>query len=137
MRVANWAPEVITIEIEKKAMKRLKLAAELIKMRAKLRLRNQIGLGKTTGISHGPYKTGSYAGQPWTARHFGSLLKTLRVVEKKEEYGTVIGEVGNYRVYAGNYLVWWAKIFEFYRPYLRPALDESKSDIKSLLENGV
>ncbi len=134
MRVSNWNSQKFDGEFLSASMDRLNLAAELIKMRARLNLKRQIGLGKTTGISHGPYKTGKYAGQPWTARDFGSLLKTLRVVKKKEQ-GTLIGTVGrNIRVYAGNYLVWWAAIFEFYRPYLRTALNASKAEIRSILE---
>jgi len=138
VRVSNWNPQQFDGEFMNASMERLNLAAELIKMRARLNLRRQIGQGKTTGISHGPYKTGKYAGQPWTARDFGSLLKTLRVVKKKEQYGTLIGTVGkNIRVYAGNYLVWWAAIFEYYRPYFRTALNESKAEIRSILENGI
>jgi len=138
MRVSNWNPEIYKGEFMTASMNRLKLAAELIKMRAKLRLKNEIGRGKTTNISRGPYKTGKYAGEPWTARDFGSLLKTLRVVEKKEQYGTLVWSTGkNIRVYAGNYLVWWAAIFEYYRPYLRSALNESKAEVRSILENGI
>ena len=137
MRVSNWNPSRFDGEFMNASMDRLEKAAEVIKAQAKSKLSSQIGRGKTTGISHGPYKTGKYAGEPWTARDFGSLLKTLRVVKKEEQYGALMGTVGrNVRVYAGNYLVWWAKIFEYYRPYLRPALNASKTEVRSILEKG-
>ncbi len=150
MRVANWAPENITAEIEKKAMGRLREAAYILKDETVRKLRSQIGVGygkgpfvtkkgkpiKRFNISRGPYKTGAAAGEPWTARHAGDLLKTIRVTERLEEYGATVGTIGNYRVYAGNYLVWWAKIFEYYKPYLRVALAATRSKIKSKVENG-
>ena len=138
MRVSNWNIEKYDGEIIGASMDRLRKAAEVVRVEAIQKLGSQYGRGKTTGISHGPYKTGKYAGQPWTARDFGSLLKTIRVTEKWEVGAlvAVFGEEKNVRVYAGNYLVWWAKIFEYYRPYLRPALNKSKDRIRQILENG-
>ena len=138
MRVSNWNIERFDGEIIGASMDRLRKAADVVKVAAIQNLFKEMGKGKTTGISHGPYKTGDYAGEPWTARHYGSLLKTIRVTEKWEVGAlvAVFGEEKNVRVYAGNYLVWWAKIFEYYRPYLRPALNKSKARIRQILENG-
>lgn len=136
MRVRNWNPQKFDGEFFDASMNRLVKAANVIKSEAITKLRSEIGKGATTNISHGPYKTGKYAGEPWTARDFGSLLKTIRVVEKNEQYGTVIAQLRNVRIYAGNYLVWWAAIFEYYRPYMRPAVNKSKERVRSILENG-
>lgn len=139
MRVSNWNPQKYDGEIIGISMKRLEKAAEEIRWQAILKLKMEIGKGKTTGISRPIYKKGKYAGAIWTARNFGDLIHTIRVVKKYgDEIGTIIGFSGtrNVRVYAGNYLVWWAKIFEYYRPFLRPALNASKKKIRTILENG-
>jgi hypothetical protein len=38
----------------------------------------------------------------------------------------------NIRVYAGNYLAYYADIFEFYTPFMRPAFNESMNEVKSI-----
>ena len=144
MRVSNWNPEKYNGELMAASMKRLKKAAKVVKIEAKSQLNKKLGQGWGKGpkhkfnLSHGPYKTGAYPGVPWTAREAGSLMKSIRVTEKHET-GTLIatfGKTRNVRIYAGNYLVWWAAIFEYYKPYMRPALNKSKSRIRDTLENG-
>jgi hypothetical protein len=90
------------------------------------------------------YQTGKYAGVPWTQRNAGELLASIRVVEQKEKFGreffkigSGIGGVhGDVRVYAGHYMAWYADIVEYYTPFLRPAVEGTRSQVKSILENG-
>jgi len=133
MRVSNWNPQKYDGEFAKASMERLRNAARVI---AKEAARNcPVGT-----LSRPMYKKGKYAGQPWTARDAGALLKSIRVVEKKEDYATLVtygGPLRNVRVYAGNYLVYYAAIVEFHKSYLRKALNASKGQVRSILENGV
>lgn len=129
MRVANWNPSKFDGEFAAAAMERLRAAAEVVAASAR-------GIVPEGTLSRPMYKTGPYAGQPWTARDAGSLKKTIRVVEKKDPHGAAILESRNVRVYAGNYLVYYAKIVEFTKPFLLPSLNASKKDIRSIMENG-
>jgi hypothetical protein len=70
-------------------------------------------------ISRPMYKSGPYAEVKWTARDEGQLKKSVRVVEQKEEqHGWnlarfhVLGSQGIVRVYAGNFLAYYARIVE-------------------------
>lgn len=129
MRVSNWNPQAFDGEFLNASMERLRAAAEVVATKA--RIRCPVGT-----ISRPIYKTGKYAGQPWTARDAGALKKTIRVVEKRET-GTAIMKTRNIRVYAGNYLVYYAQIVEYNgRQFLRPALNSSKAEIRNILENG-
>lgn len=83
MRVASWDPSVLD-GFEGIAYDRLLEAAYVVKDKTVQKLRSQIGSKKTTGIDRPVYKRGPYAGQYWTARQFGNLLKSVRVVEKKQ-----------------------------------------------------
>jgi len=130
MRVSNWNPQKFDGEIMAASMERLRKAAELVAQRA----RGKCPVGT---ISRPIYKRGPYAGQPWTARDAGALKKTIRVVEKKNNFGVEIAGSRNVRVYAGNYLVYYAKIVEYAgKKFLRPALNSSKVEIRNILENG-
>ena len=129
MRVSNWNPQKWDGEIMAASMERLRKAAELVADRA----RGKCPVGT---LSRPIYRTGPYAGQPWTARDAGALKRSIRVVEKKESGASIAGN-RNVRVYAGNYLVYYAKIVEYAgKKFLRPALNMSKADIKNILENG-
>ena len=132
MRVANWDPSVLD-ELKPIAYERLREAAYVVKDAAVQRLRGQIGGGRTTGISRPVYRKGPYAGQRWTAREFGQLLKSVRVTEKKDEEGRIIHGYKNIRIYAGNNLAYYALIFEYSKPFMRPALESSIGEIKSIL----
>jgi hypothetical protein len=122
-RIGFWNPKIADKEIMPNAMKRLKKSAEVVATKA----RAKCPVGTT---SRPMYRTGRYAGQYWTARDAGALKKTIRVVEKRES------NARNIRVYAGTKKVFYAQIVEYYQPFLRKALNASKSQIKGILANG-
>jgi hypothetical protein len=97
-------------------------AAYAVKDNAVRNLRSKIGIGKTKGINRPIYKTGKYAGKYWTAREFGNLIKSIRVVEKTSEQGKIVDQK-NVRVYAGTKMAYYASIFEYgsKTAFLRPA----------------
>jgi len=133
MRVRNWNPKKFDEQFMEASYDRLKEAAEIVAARTRVNLSKQIGKGKTTGISRPIYKTGKYAGQAWTQRNFGELMNSIRVVEKKERWGYEIWRRRNIRVYAGHYLAYYAKIFEFTRPFMRPAWRSSLPEVKRII----
>ena len=125
MRLENWHPEVITAEIEKQAMDRLETAAGYLMGRA----RQLVPVGQD--------RPGTKGGKDWTARKAGALRDTIRVVRLKGD------PKQNVRVYAGNTReVFYSHFVEYgtvkmkAKPFLRPALNEVKNRIKSILENG-
>jgi len=131
MRVENWDPHVLD-ELKGVAYDRLLTAAYAVKDKTSQRLRGQI----KRNISRPVYKKGPYAGEPWTARHAGALQQSVRVVQKKEDMGPQEGrktaDFTNIRVYAGNSMAYYADIFEFYTPFMRPAFNESMSEVKAI-----
>jgi len=133
MRVENWNPNVMDQSFENVAIDRLVEASEVVAKKARSNLRRHIGSGKTTGISRPVYKTGPYAGQPWTARNFGELLRSIRVVRKKTKSGRAFSKKRNIRIYAGNYLAYYADIFEYSKPFLNPAFTSSFPEIRSII----
>ncbi len=120
MRVENWHPEIITAEIEKKAMDRLAKGAEVVASKA----RSRCPVGFTVPKGKGK----------WSGREAGALKKTIRVVRLKGD------PKQNIRVYAGNKEVFYARFVEYgtikmgARPFMRPALNQSKAEIKSIVE---
>jgi hypothetical protein len=138
MRVSNWNPSKFDGEFTTASMGRLRKAAEVVADKTRSNLRGII----KHAVSRPPYKKGDYPNEPWTAREAGSLLKSVRVTEKKEQYGTLIAQFKNIRIYVGNYLVWYAAAFEYAasrkrgHAFLRPALNSLKSKIREILENG-
>lgn len=120
-KVKRWNWNEANRMVNGETRKRLLTAAEMIKTEIRTKLKRSIGKGETTGISRPIYKTGKHRGQPWTQRNFGELLGSVRVVEKREAWGFEIQKERNVRVYAGHYLAYYAQIFEFDRPYMRPA----------------
>lgn len=84
-------------------------------------------------------------GAPWTARQIGAMRRTIRTVTKNDypENGFYV-DLDNVRVYAGNFLTWWAVQMEYgrgawkggARPFLRPALRSSESKVRSIIEGG-
>jgi len=134
MHVESWNPSVLN-EFKGMAYNRLLDAAHLVKDNTVRQLRSKIGTGATTGISRPIYKTGAYAGKKWTAREFGQLLHSCRVVQKKDDIGKegrLTADFTNIRVYAGNNLAYYADIFEFEKPFMRPAFQQSMSEVKSI-----
>jgi len=124
MRIEGWHPEEITLEIEKKAMDRLYSAGLLVASRA----RGMVPIGK----NRPPYKNG----KEWTERRAGTLKASIRVTRLKGDPKM------NIRIYAGHRAAYYARWVEMgtkkmaARPYLRPALNASKSSIKNMVENG-
>ncbi len=107
MRV-EWHPEVITAEVEKYMMDRLEVAGEQIANRAR---------------QHVPADS-------------GKLKDTIRVVRLKGD------PKQNIRVYAGNRIkggAFYAHMVEYgtvkmrAKPFLRPALNEIKGRIESII----
>jgi hypothetical protein len=132
MRVEYWNEEAGYQDFSNVSKERVLQAANVIKGAVKRHLKRQIGTGETTGISRPVYKTGKYAGQPWTSRNFGELVKSVRVTQKKESNTGILSKK-NVRVYAGNYMAYYASIFEHDRPFMRPAVEETLSEVKQIM----
>lgn len=124
MRVSNWNPKAGDKEIMGNAMDRLEKAAQVVANDARRRV--------PVGVS----RPGTKGGKDWTAREAGALKKSIRVVRLHGD------PKRNVRVYAGNREVFYARFVETgtvkmkAKPYLRPALNSSKAEIKRILENG-
>lgn len=129
MRVANWNPTKDDDRIMAASMERLVKVAEIIADKA----RSKVAVGT---VSRPVAKTGKYAGKAWTAREIGALKKTIRVVVKHDK------NIRNVRVYAGNHVVFYARHVErgtakkAARPFLRPAVQQSKAEAKQILLYG-
>ena len=126
MRIEGWQPDVMDEIFENVAMDRLVEAADVVATAA--RLNCPVGT-----VSRPMYKTGPYAGQPWTARDAGALKKSIRVVRKRTKSGKALSSKRDVRVYGGHFLAYYARTVEFYRPFLRPAFNGSLSAIRSIL----
>ena len=126
MRVENWNPNAMDETFENVAIDRLVEAAEVVASAA--RRRCPVGT-----ISRPIYKRGRYAGQPWTSRDGGRLKKSIRVVRKKTKSGKAFSRKRDVRVYTGHYMAYYARIVEFSKPFMRPALNESIPEIKSII----
>jgi len=135
MRVAYFNPNKFDREFDGITKDRLMKAAKVLKASTKRHLAAQIGRGKTTGINRPVYKSGDYAGSTWTAREAGRMMKSVRIVEKKTKTGRV-SKKQNTRVYVGHFTAFYADIFEYYRPFLRPAWNESLPMIMTLIGAG-
>jgi len=132
MRLEYWDETAGYKDFSNVSRERLLTAAYIIKDAVVRKLRSQIGTGKTTGINRPVYLTGDYPGRPWTAREAGTMLKSVRVVEQKKE-GALVWKAQNVRVYCGHYMAWYANIFEFYRPFMRPAMEETLGTVKQIM----
>ena len=130
MRVVNWnwkeADEMVAKETRKRQLKAANVLADEVRRRC------------PAGTESRPIaKRGVYAGQPWTSRDVGRLKKSVRVVERNEDkYGFKLAPYGEVRVYVGHYMAWYAAIVEYYKPFMRPSINKTMSQIKNILENG-
>lgn len=131
----EWHPEEVTAEIEKKAMDRLEMCGDIVAEKAQAKF----PLGKPEDLPNRKTK------KPWKSMDTGTLRDTIRVVRL---YGDPKLDV---RVYAGNRVkggsmkkgaergAFYAHMVEFgtvkmaARPFLRPALNSSKSEIKIIM----
>jgi len=136
MRVEYWDATGLDKIVTETGIRRVRKAAKVIADAA----RRKCPVGT---ISRPMYKTGRYHDKPWTARDAGQLKKSVRVVERHaEKYGfelaqfETLGHYGSVRVYAGNFLAYYASIVEFNTPFMRPALMETRSEVKRILEDG-
>jgi HK97 gp10 family phage protein len=124
MRVANWNPKAGDKEIMGNAMDRLEKAANVVAEKARQKC--------AVGVS----RPGTKDGKDWTAREAGALKKSIRVVRLHGD------PKRNVRVYAGNREAFYSRFVEYgtvkmkAKPFLRPALNSSKAEIKNILENG-
>ena len=124
MKVANWNPGEITFEIEKTAMDRLARAGEVVA--AKARARCPVGYDRPQ----------SKTGKDWSGRKAGALKNSIRVTRLPGD------PKQNIRIYAGSRAVYYARFVEFgtvkmsARPFLRPALNGTRGEIMSIMENG-
>jgi len=114
----NWDSKKIKEAIMKEHVGHLASVGDLIAKKA----RAKCPAGTT---SRAMYSKGRYAGQKWTKRDAGALKKTIRAVMKK---GT-----NDVWIIAGNKEVYYARIVEFYTPFMRPALRSSKAAAKRIL----
>lgn len=126
MRLEDWNPTQYDQLFEDVAMFRMEQAANIIKRKAK---RN---CPKGT-VSRPIYKSGPYAGMPWTARDAGQLSKSIRVTRKLTPKTKALSKKRNVRVYAGHYLAYYSAIVEFYTPYMRPAWYTSLPRVKRMI----
>jgi len=134
MRVESWDFKDANKMIYESSLERVRKAAEVVKDAAQ----RECPVGT---ITRPVYKSGPYAGQPWTASDAGQLKKSIRVSEKYEEKWGVAFKTfgfmgGLVRVYAGHYLAYYANIVEASNPFMRRALASSRSKVKDILENG-
>ena len=114
----GWDSEKIRQAVMKEHLVNLESVGNLIAKKAKAKC-------KAGTTSRPMYKTGRYAGQEWTKRDAGALKKTIRAVMKKGKKDVWI--------IAGNKITYYARIVEFYTPFMRPALDSSKAAAKRIL----
>lgn len=124
MRVEHWNPNVADQSFEDVAMDRLLAAAEILAGNVRRRCR-------TGTLSRPMYRSGPYAGQPWTARDAGQLKESVRVTQKHSKTGKPLMSKRNVRVYAGHFLAYYASIVEHYTPFMRPAVTESLEAMKA------
>ena len=126
VRITDWNPNKMDATFENVALDRLIKAAEVIKN--KVKSKTPVGT-----ISHPMYRTGKYAGQPWTARDAGQLKKSVRVVRKKTKSGKALSRKRNIRVYVGNYLAYYANIVEFDTPFMSIGFESALGEVKEII----
>jgi hypothetical protein len=123
------------------ALDRVESAADVIRDKAKVRLKASIASAKGNPPpslagerwkEHGPY------GASWTARYHKEMVNTIRTVRSKNP------AVKNIWVMAGAYDSWWALQLEYGRgdwkggakPFFRPAMRESMGEVIAICESG-
>jgi HK97 gp10 family phage protein len=122
MRVSNWRPQKFDGEIITASMDRLERAAEVIAEGARQRVPVGVNVPKGKG--------------KWSGRDAGTLKRSIRVVRLHGDTRR------NIRIYAGSKIAFYARFVEYgtikmsARPFLRPALNASKSTIQSILRDG-
>lgn len=126
MRVENFNPNKYDASFEDVTIDRLVDAAELLA--AAVRRRCHVGT-----VSRPMYRSGPYAGLPWTARDAGQLKRSVRVTRLKTKSGKAFSKKRNVRVYVGNKMAYYASIVENSKPFMRPAYYASFGAMKSVI----
>ena len=111
MRIANWHPEVITADVEKKAMDRLEKAGELVADRARQKV---------------PVLSGKLRDSIRVTRLKGDPKQNIRVYAGSRQKGGAF--------YA--HMVEYGTVKMPAKPFLRPALNECKGRIRGIVQNG-
>jgi len=125
MRIANWNAEKVLKGAIAASMDRLEEIGHIIADKAK------------TLVPVGKDRPAYGNGKDWTARQAGALRASIRVVRLHGD------PKKNVRVYAGSLKVYYARFVEKgtvkmrARPFLRPALNASKSAARALLNRGL
>jgi hypothetical protein len=134
MRRLEMAGHILASKIEQNLIAQINPADTRI---ARIKIKN----GYTSRVvkryrSRPAYVTGKYAGKWWTARDAGELLRSVRVVTKKDSGHR------NVWVIVGNSKAYYSAMFEYSidpargKKFYRPALASSRSKMKSVIENG-
>ena len=134
MANVKWDDSAFQAECVKVTMDLLEQAAWKIVRDAK----NKLTSYGNKGFHRPPYKTGDAAGQPWTARQQGAMVKTIRAVRKRGD------DRRNIWIMAGNKETWWAIQLEYGRgawkggrkSFMRPAMANAPRHIRDVLESG-
>jgi hypothetical protein len=127
MRVENWNPNLYDEQI-------FDVSAEVMDKAAQAVAREAQRLCPVGTVSRPIYKTGPFAGKAWTARDAGQLKRSIRVVRKTNKYGKAIYKKRDVRVYAGNYLAYYASIVEFNgKQFLRPAVFAAHDEMMGIV----
>ena len=130
MRIVNWNWKEADEMVAKGARARQLKAANVLA--DEVRRRCPVGT-----VSRPMYRRGPYAGQPWTKHDAGALKRSIRVVERDDaKFGFKLAQYGEVRVYVGHYMAWYARIVEYYNPFLRTSITSTMQRIKDILENG-
>ena len=152
MRV-KWRQNEVNTFVEGIAVGRLYDAGGILRDGVRTKLKSQLNKGWLAGprkarkpgskpykpspgkfkISRPRYRSGDYADAPWTARDWGTLKRSVRLTKKLTPVKKALSKKRSVRVYAGHYLAFYADIFEYYRPFFRPAMRESESRMKTAL----
>ena len=111
MRIANWHPEVITADVEKKAMDRLEEAGEFVADRARQKV---------------PVLSGKLRDSIRVTRFKGDPKQNIRVYAGSRQKGGAF--------YA--HMVEYGTVKMPAKPFLRPALNECKGRIRRIVQNG-
>lgn len=126
MRIESFNPNRYDQEFENVAIERLVEAAEVVK--AAIKRRTPVG---TT--SRPIYRTGPYAGAFWTARDEGQLKRSVRVVRRKTKSGKAFSKKRNIRIYCGHAKAYYAKMVEFYTPFMRPGFESVVGQVREII----
>ena len=156
MRLANWRAKEVLDAISEAALNSADGIMGNVVVNAKIACPVLVDLSqerpdgwRSANISFTP-KTGRNKGKPvkfftmrqWTGRKQGDLQKTIRKVTKEDR-------VGNYRVYAGNFKIYYAHMIEksgytdragrFHPPipFLRNSFNGQKSKVIDRIKSGV